>query len=70
VTINTKNSSLVEILASAPELLEIFNVEKDLREAVRTKLADIPQISRDFNAKINERLRDVTITNNKFENYA
>jgi hypothetical protein len=41
VTINTKNSSLVEILASAPELLEIFNVEKDLREAVRTKLADI-----------------------------
>jgi hypothetical protein len=41
VTINTKNSSLVEILASAPELLEIFNVEKDLREAARTKLAGI-----------------------------
>jgi hypothetical protein len=41
VTINTKNSSLVEVFASAPELLEIFNVKKDLREAVRTKLADI-----------------------------
>jgi hypothetical protein len=41
VTIDTKNSSLVEILASAPELLEIFNVDKDLREAVRTKFSDI-----------------------------
>ena len=63
-------SSVLEVLAFAPELLEILNADKDLREAVRTKLAPISKTTSNFNVKINERFRNVTITNNHFKDYA
>ena len=63
-------SSVLEVLAFAPELLEILNADKNLQETVRTKLARISKTTSNFNVKINERFRNVTITNNHFKNYA